>query len=180
MGFNSKIEDVFTGAMITAKYLLDAAVDNVYVIGSHDLENMLRYNAIHVVSPEKAEHLVVGFDKNINYSKISFGLDILLKGGRFFACNADSTFPHNGKILPGSAAMIGAIAYSANKNPEIIGKPKTYALSMLSDIYNTNNEAMLVVGDCLDIDIKMAKDFGCPWILSNDIIKGGRYEYFGI
>ncbi|HNX91849.1 MAG TPA: HAD hydrolase-like protein, partial [Candidatus Omnitrophota bacterium] len=99
--------------------------------------------------------------------KLSAALNILIKGGKFIACNEDARFPvGDGMYRPGCGAMVGAIAAASGKKPDfVVGKPNTYILSRISGDFCVRNDEIMVVGDSYESDIAMALSCDCHAVL---------------
>lgn len=165
LGIKCNFENVYASSTLTSEYLVENKINNVYVIGSDDLGREIRNKGGTTQQDNKAEHLVVGIDTKFNYEKISIGLDILLKGGKFIVCNQDSMFPLHNTFYPGCGAMVGAIAYASERKPDIcVGKPGIYGLTKIAKRFNITNKEMLVIGDSMESDIQMAKNYNCKAI----------------
>ena len=137
-------------------------MDDIYVIGSEEFKGELDKEGINVVQDHTAEHLVVGYDSEINYNKIDTALSILLKGGKFIVCNMDSKFPVECGFKAGTGPIVKAIEYASKRIPDIIiGKPETYVLESICRKYKVNNREILMVGDSYESDILMAIKFKC-------------------
>lgn len=167
LGIKCKLDEVYASSSVMALYLKESGVDNLYVIGSDSFCSELENNGLRIVNNDSAENLVVGLDFNFYYKKIATALSILLKGGKFIACNEDPSFPiGQNEYMPGCGAMVGAIAASANRRPDfIIGKPHTYILSIIAKNYGVKHDEIAVVGDSYESDIVMALDYGSKAIL---------------
>jgi ribonucleotide monophosphatase NagD (HAD superfamily) len=147
----------------------ESRIDNLYVIGSDGFRSELEGHGLRIVDNDSAENLVVGLDYDFNYKKIAAALAVLLKGGKFIACNEDASFPvGQNKYMPGCGAMVGTIAASANKRPDfIVGKPHTYILSIIAKEYGVEHDEIVVVGDSYESDIMMALNYDSKAILVN-------------
>ena len=169
LGIICKLDEVYTSSSVALLYFKEENIDNLYVIGSKSFCNEIKKNGLKVVDADLAENLVVGLDFDFNYKKIANALSILLKGGRFIACNEDRSFPiEESTFLPGCGAMVGAISCAANKKPDfIVGKPNTYMLVKISEYFTVSNNEILVVGDSFESDIKMALSYNCKAVLIN-------------
>lgn len=134
------------------------------VIGTNGLMDEIAdvYPLVEFVSSGPCDVLVVGFTKEINYQTIKLGLDALLSGAFFLACNTDSHFPgENGQRLPGCGAIVGAIAGTVGREPDAIaGKPESIMLKWICAQVGCTMKEILVVGDTLESDILMAKQAG--------------------
>ena len=168
-GFNCNMNEIYTSSYSTAKYLVEAKVNNVFVIGSKGLRTEIINNGICIVDNHLAENLVVGLDFEFNYKKIEIAMSILANNGKFIVCNKDSFFPVGGnRNMPACGAMVGAIATAANKEPDfVVGKPNTYILLKIEKAYRTEHHEIVVVGDSYQSDVMMAKKNKSKAILVN-------------
>ncbi len=170
LGISCSINEVYTSSSATAAYLKESRIDKIYVIGSQGLCDELQNVGLRTVDVNKAENLVVGLDFEFSYNKIADALSVLLKGGKFIACNEDHFFPiGENKQLPGCGAMVGAISAAAGRKPDfVIGKPNTYILSKISEDFNVKHNEIAVVGDSYESDIQMALNYNSKAILISD------------
>ena len=166
--------EVYNSAYLTAQYLKENDIDNLFVIGSSEfIHEIQSISNIKIVQGKEAKNLVVGMDFSFDYEKIEIALSILKKGGKFIVCNENNNFSiEEGKYLPGCGAMVGAIIYASLEIPDfIVGKPNVYGLEKISKDFNVTNKEMIVVGDSIDSDIRMAVNYGCKSILINKHFK---------
>ena len=175
LGIKCSINEIYTSATATVLYLKESGINNIYVVGSDSFRKELESSGLRIVDNYSAENLVVGLDLDFNYNKITTALSVLLKEGKFIACNEDSFFPvGKNEYRPGCGAMVGAIVSSAKKKPDyIVGKPNTYILSKIAKAYRVKHYEIVVVGDSLESDIQMALNYNSKGILisSNGIDK---------
>ncbi|CAB1064785.1 hypothetical protein D1BOALGB6SA_9582 [Olavius sp. associated proteobacterium Delta 1] len=169
LGIECRLSEVYTSAAAAAMYLNESGLNNLYVIGSDGFRSELEGRGLHIVDNDSADNLVVGFDADFNYTKIATAFSILLKGGKFIACNEDGSYPvGESRYMPGCGAMVGAIAASAAKKPDfIVGKPNTYILSKIAGKHRIKHDEILVVGDSYESDVMMALNFKSKAILIN-------------
>lgn len=169
IGIECELDEVYTSSSATANYLKESGIDNLYVIGSQSFSDELKNYGLRIVEDDSAENLVVGLDFDFNYTKAAVALSVLLNGGKFIVCNEDCYFPAGeNKFLPGCGMIVQAISTAAGKRPDyIVGKPNTYILSKISEVFNVENEEIVVVGDSYESDIKMALNYNSKAILIN-------------
>ena len=169
LGIKCKLDEVYASSSATGLYLNELGIDNLYVIGSDSFRSELKGKGLRIVDNDSAKNLVVGFDIEFNYYKIATALSVLLKGGKFIACNEDRSFPvGENRFMPACGAMVGAIAASVNKRPDfIVGKPNTYILSKISKAFGVKHHEIAVVGDSYESDIMMALNYNSKGILIN-------------
>ncbi|MDP3705978.1 MAG: HAD-IIA family hydrolase [Legionellaceae bacterium] len=159
--------DIYSSAAATLRYLVESELNNVYVIGSAEFCEDLERGGIHIVTSGDADHVVVGLDVNFSYQKMAIALSVLIKGGKFIACNIDRYFP-NGKTTysPGCGAIVGALSAASNRSPDcIVGKPSTYVLSQIAADYQCCPNEIMVIGDSFESDMAMATQYHCLGVL---------------
>ena len=167
LGIVCNRDEIYTSASETVTYLEETKLNNLFVIGTEGFRNTLRENGFHVVDDISADNLVVGFDDDFSYQKIECALTILLKGGRFIACNEDASFPvETGGRKPACGAMVGAISVCAKRKPDfVVGKPNTFILSRIAREHGVQNDETVIVGDSFESDIMMALNYDSKAIL---------------
>ena len=167
MGFECKENEVYTSSSLTAMYLYENDINNVYVIGSDSFKNEIEKNGIVIVDHWSADNVVVGMTSQFNYDHVANALHIIEKGGKFITCNEDGKYPISSKSsLPGCGALVGSIVYASSKRPDhIVGKPNSYLLEKICQDFSVTNKQIVVIGDSWKSDIDMANDFGCHSIL---------------
>lgn len=174
LGLSLKIVEVYTSSHATARYLKEKGISKIFCIGSTGLLSEIKSQGIDVTGEEnKAEALVVGLDKDFNYSKLSKALDAIQNGCLVIACNRDKSFPiESNKFMPGCGPIVSAVECLYEKEVDyIVGKPNTYMIELLAEEWGLSSQQILVVGDSYSSDIEMAKRFKCPSIL----ISGNNY-----
>lgn len=166
-GFLVNLHEVYTSGSETVNYLKDNNLDNIYVIGSNSFKDEVYSSGIHMCQNELANHVVVGLDFSFNYHTIETAVNILLRGGKFIACNEDKLFPvGDNRVRPGNSVIVGAIESVIGKKADfVVGKPNTYILKKISDDFKVHPNEMVVIGDSEESDIAMCSVFGCDGIL---------------
>ncbi|KXA90951.1 hypothetical protein AKJ57_03015, partial [candidate division MSBL1 archaeon SCGC-AAA259A05] len=169
-GLNVDKSEIMSSSYGTALYLSEKAEGaNVYVVGEEGLKVELEDAGLEVLPKEEAEgadYVVAGMDRNLTYDKIWGGLSAILSGAEFIATNPDPTYPTKGGLAPGAGASIGALSYSAEREPsKIIGKPSSYMIEASLDIIDVPSERTAIVGDRIDMDVKAGKRAGLTTIL---------------
>jgi len=140
---------------------------NVLALGSEGLKAEIAQFGVRVVNSGPCEFLVVGFDREFSYEKMCKGLDALLAGATFIACNRDVSFPtEGGRLMPGCGPIVAALEFAYGKKPAYeVGKPNSMLLELVADEGKFKPQEILVVGDGLESDIAMANRFGSPSVL---------------
>jgi len=167
LGFEVRDGEVSTSAAAAVRYLKDAGIDDLYVVGSDGLRREIAAAGLRIAAEGSAKNLVVGLDNDFSYQKVAAALSILMGGGRFVACNVDARFPvGQGRYLPGCGAMVAAIAAAAGRNPDFVaGKPNDYLLAVIAQARGVEPGEIVVVGDSAESDVAMALRYGCKAVL---------------
>lgn len=168
MGVNLSINDVYTSGYACAMYVKKLGLKRVFCMGSFGLKEELQNQGIASVSEDNlVDALVIGLDRQFDYSKLAAALNAWKSGIRAIACNIDRSFPvENGYLMPGCGAIVAALEGAAGKKvDDIIGKPNTFMIELATQNLGLDRKSILVVGDNIESDIEMANNFGCPSIL---------------
>src|SRR5699024_2567750 len=124
--------------------------DRIFLVGSSGLRAMLENAGIALTDePEACDVLVASYDRSFDYDDMTAGLWALDTGAAFVGTDPDITIPIGDGRVPGSGAIINAIAGVAEREPDIVlGKPSRKALDAALAVLDGPKEC-LVVGDSL-------------------------------
>jgi len=138
---------------------------NVFLIGHQGLHDELEL-AGHTVTETNPQWLVTGNDEQINYEKLTKGLQVLLNGGRWVASNADATYPAPEGFRPGAGSLVGAFRGMGFEPESIVGKPSLFCMNQGLELLGLKNpKKVLMIGDRLDSDIEGAINAGMDSLL---------------
>lgn len=162
MGIYVHEEQIVLTSTVAAHYLATHhPQDSIWVLGNDELRQELVVHGLTLADqPQQAGWLIITLHEQLTYEELNAAFRAVQAGANIIATNADRTFPrHDGNCID-VAGMIGAIAYSTGKEPEVIvGKPShhiaQYALSRL----NVAPENCIVIGDSLNSDLMLARKF---------------------
>lgn len=156
---------------------------SVYSISTGGMEKELERAGLKISKDEKADIVAVGFDTHITYGKLATAFRALMNGAIFVASNEDKTFPVEDGLKPGTGAIVGALRFSTDKKPIVVGKPNTYMLKMIMREHGLKKDEVVMVGDRFDMDIAMAKKAGIKSVLvlsgvanREDVKKNGKLK----
>lgn len=163
LGVPTRTEDVINSSFVLARYL--GARDpraRLFVIGERPLLVELRRAGFRVVANgDRADWVVIAFDRTFDYAKLTGALQAVRRGARLIATNPDRTCPVEGGEIPDCAAMIGAVEGATGKRVEVIvGKPSRITLDVCLEQMGLRPRDCLMIGDRLETDIRMAREAG--------------------
>lgn len=163
LGIPVKADDLVLSTYATAQYVASERPGaKVYMVGAPGLRKELDLSGLNLVEdPLQAEYVVVGsaFDgtgriREDNADRITGALRALYHAeAKFVATNPDRIFPAQDGVIPGTGAVIGALSYMLDREPDaVIGKPSPYIVKIALDRLGLEGSQCAIVGD-MDTDM---------------------------
>jgi 4-nitrophenyl phosphatase len=170
MGVPAEPGEVVTSGTVTAEYLAaEHPDDRFFVVGEQGLvEQLLDADLALTDDTGAADALVASYDRGFEYGDLVDALRVLGRDDtRFFGTDPDRTIPSgDGGLVPGSGAIVGAIAHVVEREPDaVLGKPSEQAARAALDRVEVSASDCLVVGDRLDTDVAMGERAGATTVL---------------
>jgi len=170
LGIGVGPREVITSGYLAAEWLLQREGRvGVYVIGEEGLvEEMLLagHRVLTISDSHRARAVVVGLDRGLNYLKLRAAARALLKGSLFIATNTDHMLPVEDGLDPGAGSIVAALEAATGRKVDFIaGKPNPWVVDHVARMYGISREEILVVGDRVDTDMKLAIDAGVRGLL---------------
>ncbi len=155
--------DLVLSTYATARYVANEKPGaKVYMVGAKGLGREIELTSLELVDdPLQAEYVIVGSAFNgkgaltsENGLRITGALRALYHANaKFVATNPDRIFPAKDGVIPGTGAVIGALSYMVDREPDvIIGKPSPYIVKIALDRLGLNGNECAIVGD-MDTDM---------------------------
>jgi len=154
LGFPANEDNIFTSGMAMGMYLNEHYINKkVYLVGTKALEKELLNYHINLVQ-DNPDIVLVGFDRELNYTKLEKACQFLDDGAIFLATNCDLVCPiKNGRYIPDCGSMCKMITNATGKEPKYIGKPEPDMINILSNQYQIAPENIAMIGDRMYTDI---------------------------
>ena len=164
-GFEALAAEVVTSALATADLLASRGGGSVFVIGERGVREALADAGLEVLDgePSEADHVVVGWDRRVDYDRLRVASLLLQRGSAFVATNADRSYPAPDGLWPGAGALLAVLTTTTGREPEVVGKPGTSLYRLALD--RIGGERPLVIGDRLETDIAGAAALGWDSLL---------------
>jgi HAD superfamily hydrolase (TIGR01450 family) len=138
-----------------------------YVVGTAELKRFLAHGGLQVLDEEtgdQAEVVVVGGHGDFNNRELRTAGRAARTARHFLLSAPDASFPMPDGPWPGAGAMAAAIAYMADRQPVVVGKPEPWLFrAALATLPPDGRVAM--VGDNLHTDIVGAQRAGLDSVL---------------
>ena len=159
-GINVDEKEIITSGYAAALYIKENYRNpSVFVIGEEGLKKELGWQGIQTGWRE-CDVVLVGLDRDFNYSKMALALRFIQNGADFIATNTDTTLITESGMLPGAGAIVNAVQTVCGKEPTVIGKPSDIIAKIVLDRLKLNPEEVLLLGDRLETDIAMGNKAG--------------------
>ena len=158
-GIHVALEQIVLSSSVTAQYLArNYPNDLLWTLGDEGLALELTAHQLALApSPEQAQWLVITLHEHVTYDDLNDAFRAARAGARIIATNKDRTFPRQDGDCIDVAGMIGAIAYSTGKEPElVVGKPSAMMADAAIEQLSLLAEQCIVIGDSLPSDIQLA------------------------
>lgn len=164
-------DDVCTSAQAAARLVEPG--EKVLVLGGDGIREALkRRGAIPVEivgadDPGGIDAVMVGMDRQIDYSRLTAAVRTVLGGARLIGTNDDPTFPAADGLNPGAGALLAAVAFAGGVDPTIAGKPHRPIAELVMERLGSGEvlSGHLLVGDQPRTDGAMATALGVPFAL---------------
>ena len=162
---DANIDDIITSAYAATYWIKKNKGRFIFIVGEAGLFYEAVANGLIPVSHDtRADHVIVGLDRHLTYSKIREASRMIQEGAVFVAANTDSTLPVENRLDPGAGSIVEMIARATGRKPDFIaGKPNKWILDLaIGDIDRDN---VLIIGDRLDTDIALGNNAGVDTLL---------------
>lgn len=156
-------DEVLTSSQATAAYLRQKFPSGtaIYAIGEDALKGALSAAGFRLHDSADGVHAVVmGFDREISWAKMTEASIAIQSGAHFVATNPDLSFPIERGQAPGAGAFIKAVQLATNVEPLIIGKPEPRLFNLAIERLDLKAAQILALGDRIETDILGAQRAG--------------------
>ena len=149
---------ILTSGEATALYLQPIAPDaRLAVFGTPELEAEFLSHGF-ALDMENPTHVVLGFDKTIDYAKLTRLCNLVRDGLPYIATHPDYNCPVAGGFIPDIGAIMAFVKASTGREADlIIGKPNRHIVDLAAARVGLPLEALCMVGDRLYTDIAMGQ-----------------------
>lgn len=169
-GIECSGDDLVTSAHAAASML--QAGSTAFPCAEGGVIEALEERGIRAIERGEADAVVVGWTKAFDFDLMADAATRIREGARFIGTNEDATHPTPERLLPGSGALLAAVATAAQAVPEVAGKPHEPMVRLLRE---RAPGATVVVGDRPSTDGALARRLGLPFALvRSGVTRDGR------
>lgn len=156
---------VVTSGDVTIKYLKEKYPSaRIFLVGTSLLEGSFREGGICLVE-DRPDVVVVGFDTELTYEKVSKACRFIREGALFLATHLDLNCPTEDGFIPDCGAMCAMITASTGVKPKYLGKPFKETIDIILSMTGYRKDEIVFVGDRLYTDIAIGVNNGVTSIL---------------
>lgn len=150
--------------------------DRVLALGGDGLYEALEKRGARVILPglqapldglsdqENAiDAVVVGFDQDFNFYRLTVAQRAVRAGAKLIGTNEDVTHPTPSGLVPGTGAVLAAVAAASETTPVVAGKPHEPIVDLIRARLPEHCQVEMVAGDRLATDGKLAERIGAPF-----------------
>ena len=165
-GVDVSPEKVLTSSQATAAYVSSVAPAGarVYTIGGGGIRHALQQQGF-VLTDEHAQYVVVGWDRQLTWDKLSTAALLIHGGAQFIGTNPDNSYPTERGPAPGNGAQLAALTATTNVEPVVVGKPEPWLYQEAMRRMGATPETTAAIGDRLETDIAGGRRAGVTTIL---------------
>jgi HAD superfamily hydrolase (TIGR01450 family) len=159
-GITAEADDIVTSAQAAAQLLSPG--QRALALADGGATQALLARGVELVDGPPADAVVVGWTHDFDFARLTLANRVVRAGARLIGTNEDATHPTPDGLLPGSGALLAAVATAAETVPEVAGKPHRPIVELIrARVHDT----ALVVGDRPSTDGALAAALGVPFAL---------------
>lgn len=161
IGIYDERDTVFTSGMSAVIYLnREYKKSPVYLMGTEALKDEFREGGINLVE-DKPEVVVISYDTEINYDKITKVTHFVSKGAKYVTTHGDMLCPAKINYLPDVGAYIDMFETATGRRPDVnCGKPDSIMGESIMEMLGLKPHEIVMCGDRLSTDIAFGVNNG--------------------
>ena len=166
LGLTVAPRNIITSSQATCLMLAEFQLGpEIFVVGTDKFQRYLESQGYHP-SQTRSSAVLVGFDLELTYDKLTTAVRLLAGGVPLVASHADVFCPSADGPLPDAGTVLAALTAATGVKPRAVaGKPHRWMVQLVRQNFNVKAGQILLVGDRLQTDIKMARRYKMRSIL---------------
>jgi HAD superfamily hydrolase (TIGR01450 family) len=165
MGFDISIDNILTSTTATAAYIIKYRHGKtVYPLGTPMFIAEITELGLKIADSDP-DIVLLSFDKTITFEKINNAYQFIKKGAELIATHPDDLCPTENGYDMDIGPFIRMLESMTDVKATVIGKPNILMSQMAAEKMNVPPENMVMIGDRIYTDIKMASDAGIRSIM---------------
>jgi NagD protein len=170
LGLDVRDSEMLTPASVAATYLQSAYPNQpVLAFGTEGLLEPLAASGVPLASLDQADAaraVLIGADPDFTYIKLTAACRAVWAGAPMLVTSMAAYFASSGGRLPSTSGAIAAgIRHVTGVEPTVVGKPSPLVIDMAARVLGCESSQVVVVGDDVRLEIRMAREAGAPSVL---------------
>ncbi len=165
LGVGTSSSDLATSATAVASMLQPG--QTVKVLAEGGVVEALGARGVTMAEAGPVDAAVVGWSHTFDFDRLAATATAARTSGRLIATNQDPTHPTPHGLMPGSGALLAAVATASGVAPEVAGKPNGPMAAMLKERFgfDDGDPSVVMIGDQPGTDGRLAERLGIPFAL---------------
>jgi glycerol 3-phosphatase-2 len=163
IGIEAAPEDLVTSARVAASLLEPG--ERVHLLAGDGVREALDQRGVEIVTDGRRDAAVVGWSRDFDFAALTAASAVARETGRLVATNEDPTHPTPDGLLPGSGALLAAVATASGVVPQVAGKPHPPMVDYIRRHLLADGATAVMVGDQPGTDGVLAERLGIPFAL---------------
>ena len=165
LGISAAFDEVLLSTHDLLAWLSAKGISEIFLVGTTAMRSMLASRGL-VTDSSTPEYVVLGYDTEITYQKLTEAACYLQQGIPLVASHPDIVCPTPQGGIPDVGSFLALLEAATGVQPEhICGKPNPSVLQHKLDTLGLAASQSAVIGDRLYTDIEMANRAGAMGIL---------------
>jgi len=165
LGIPASEDEILLSTHDLISWLRENGIDQTYLVGTEGMREMLESVGVATAS-ENPQYVVLGYDTEITYEKLSTASIHLHKGVPMVASHPDIVCPSPDGGLPDTGAYMDLFEATTGVRPEhVCGKPNAGMILHKVQELGLRPDQCAMVGDRLYTDMEMAERAGVHGVL---------------
>lgn len=165
LGIPAEAEDFITSVdaliyRLRKEYGQDALTRKMYIMGTESFKSQMRAEGFNITDTveDDIKTLVIGFDRELTFSKLEDACVLLGRNVDYFATNPDWVCPTEYGYVPDCGSFAFMLEKATGRKPEFVGKPEPQMAYLAMERFGFSGEQTLLAGDRLYTDIACGKN----------------------
>jgi HAD superfamily hydrolase (TIGR01450 family) len=164
IGIEAASGDLVSSARVAASLLEPG--ERVHVLAESGVLEALAERGVVVADAGVRDAALVGWSRDFDFAVLAAISSVARATGRLIATNGDPTHPTPEGLMPGSGALLAAVATASGVVPLIAGKPHPPMVEYVRrHVLGSTSGTAVMVGDQPGTDGLLAERLGIPFVL---------------
>jgi HAD superfamily hydrolase (TIGR01450 family) len=156
-------DDLVTSARVAASLLEPG--ERVHILAEAGVREALDDRGVRIAVDGGADAALVGWSRHFDFDDLAAVSRAARQSGRLIGTNTDPTHPTPEGLLPGSGALLAAVATASGVTPQVAGKPNPPMVEYIRRHVLDGAVSAVMVGDQPGTDGLLAERLGIPFAL---------------